>query len=68
MEGAIQHMYFLQDIYIKFILSLYVAFRNMICLWVSEFDLDCIAWDEGIKHASCSKCKKNLLVFSALCL
>lgn len=54
MEGAIQHMYF-------------SVFRNMICLWVCKFGLDCIDGGEDIKHASCSECEQNLLVFSALC-
>ena len=54
MEGAIQHMFF-------------SVFRNMICLWVCKFGLDCIDGDEDIKHASCIECEKNLLVFSALC-
>lgn len=49
------------------ILSLYLAFRNMICLWVCKFGLDCIDGDEDTRHASCSECEHNLLVFSALC-
>ena len=40
----------------------------MICLLVCKFGLDCIDGDEDIKHALCSECEQNLLVFSALCL